>query len=291
MKQLLIIGGTGFENYLKGEDKEIKTPYGAINAKIGEHKGKDYMFISRHHSTVGKRPIRNPSRVPYRAHIFAGKSWGADYLFATTACGSLRYDSEPEVVPGDVVLVNQGADLTNRKPENSFSNDDLMLMHVAMSDPSCTSLTEKLFQNANYDFRTNFGSHLHVGGYVCIEGPQFSTRMESAKYRREFPEAKVIGMTMMTEAKLAREVGMHGVWAATVSDKDNAEQEEVTHHDVCKVMATFQNKAGFLLDRFVEVMDGPLECKCEEIPKQAMAHYNKDQASKEFDDLFGKFIE
>lgn len=206
-----IIGGTGLgdalaENIVQGESCEVGTPFGRPSAKImvgrlGENK---IAFLSRH----GEGHKRSPSEVPFAANIFALKKLGVHTVIGTGAVGSLR----KEMAPGDLVIIEQFIDKTFKRQNTFFEN--FAAVHCEMSEPVCGRLRDTLLETAK---QTNV--KVHSGGtYVCIEGPQFSTRAESLMHQAWGGD--LVGMTAMPEAKLAREAQMCYALIALVSDYD-----------------------------------------------------------------------
>jgi 5'-methylthioadenosine phosphorylase len=215
MQQALIgvIGGSGLyhmEGLQNATEHSLDTPYGEPSDTIvsGLVHGISVAFLARHGR--GHRLI--PSEVPYRANIHAMKQMGVRYLISMSAVGSLR----EELKPLDMVLPDQFIDLTRRR-EGTFFGDGAVA-HVSMAQPVCPEVADALARAID-----EIGSvqpiNLHCGGtYVCIEGPQFSTRAESQWYRSM--GASVIGMTNMPEAKLAREAQIAYATLAMVTDFD-----------------------------------------------------------------------
>lgn len=208
-----VIGGSGLyrmEGLNNAREQYIETPFGSPSDVIitGELHGIPVAFLARHGR--GHRLI--PSEVPYRANIHAMRQLGVRYLLSLSAVGSLH----EEVRPLDMLLPDQFIDLTRRR-ENTFFGGGAVA-HVSMADPVCAEVTERLARA----FAATQGEqpiHLHhSGSYVCIEGPQFSTRAESYWYRGM--GASVIGMTNMPEAKLAREAQIAYATLAMVTDYD-----------------------------------------------------------------------
>src|SRR6185503_2782814 len=193
---LAIIGGSGLydvESLENVEERWVSTPYGAPSDAVirGRMKGTDttVLFLPRH----GRGHRISPSAINYRANLCALKLLGATHVLSVSAVGSMR----EEIVPGDLVVVDQFIDLTKRRVSTFF--DEGVAAHVAFSHPICPIMAGATFEAAK-----STGARVHRGGtYVCIEGPQFSTRAESLVYRSW--GVAVIGMTNMPEAKLARE--------------------------------------------------------------------------------------
>ena len=208
-KVLGVIGGSGFYRMegLEGvEQVEVDTPFGRpsdpfFTGRIG---GLDVVFLSRH----GKGHRILPSELNYRANIFAMKLLGADHLVSVSTAGSMK----EAIKPGDLVVPNQFVDHTHKRPATFFG--DGIVAHVSLADPVCPDLARDLTAAGR-----EAGATIHEGGtYLCIEGPQFSTRAESNLYRRW--GADVISMTAMQEARLAREAEMCYAALVLVTDYD-----------------------------------------------------------------------
>jgi len=206
-----VIGGTGLGDALAGqlagmELCDAQTPFGRPSGPImvGTLGKRKVAFISRH----GPGHRFGPSDVPFAANIFALKQLGARAVIASGAVGSLR----DEIAPGDLVIVDQFIDKTFRRQGTFF--DGFGAVHCEMAQPTCGRLREALLRTADpMDIK------IHAQGtYVCMEGPQFSTRAESLMHRAWGGD--LIGMTAMPEAKLAREAQMCYALVALASDYD-----------------------------------------------------------------------
>jgi len=205
-----IIGGSGLGDSLKehlSETQELvlDTPFGAPSGPIvlGHWGHRRVAFLNRH----GQGHCFSPSQVPYAANVFAMKQLGVHTLLATGAVGSLQED----IAPGDLVLVDQFIDKTFRRRSSFF---DQGAVHCELADPVCPQLARSLRRIAqNGEVKTHT-----QGTYVCMEGPQFSTRAESRMHR--LWGGDLIGMTAMPEAKLAREAQMCYGLIALASDYD-----------------------------------------------------------------------
>lgn len=204
-----VIGGTGLEETLgqlgRGEVHDVDTPFGKPSSPIvmTEIGGLAVALLKRH----GEGHVFNPSTVPYRANVFALKAMGVTHIFATGAVGSLR----EELAPRHLVVPDQVIDKTFRRANTFF---DELAVHVELASPFCPSL-RKLLAVSSAGFQTR----VHQGGtYVCMEGPQFSTRAESELHRSW--GASLIGMTVMPEAKLAREAEICYSLVALPTDYD-----------------------------------------------------------------------
>jgi 5'-methylthioadenosine phosphorylase len=204
-----IIGGTGLGEALgalgQGEERHVETPFGSPSGPITltDVGGVPVALLARH----GEGHLLNPSQVPYRANVYALKSLGVTHVLASGAVGSLR----EEVAPRHLVIPDQVIDRTFRRPSTFF--DDLAV-HVELAAPFCGSLRNALVKGG-----AGFPTRIHQGGtYVCMEGPQFSTRAESELHRSW--GASLIGMTVMPEAKLAREAELCYALVALPTDYD-----------------------------------------------------------------------
>jgi len=202
-----IIGGTGMAEALgslgAGEHHRVDTPFGPPSSPITvvQLGGAPVALLPRH----GEGHVYPPGKVPYRANVFALKAVGVTHVLATAAVGSLR----EEVRPGELVVPDQIIDRTFRRDPTFF--DDLAV-HVEFAQPFCPSL-RKVLLGARSEAKVH-----DAGTYVCMEGPQFSTRAESDLHRAW--GAHLIGMTLMPEAKLAREAELCYAAVNLVTDYD-----------------------------------------------------------------------
>lgn len=206
-----IIGGTGLGDAMArrfegAKRMAVETPFGSPSGTIlvgtlGRHRA---AFLNRH----GDGHRFNPSCVPYAANVFALKSLGVTTLIASGAVGSLHETMHP----GDLVLADQFIDKTFRRQGTFF--DGLGAVHAEFSQPCCARLRDRLRAAAG---QAETVTHA-AGTYVCMEGPQFSSRAESLMHRAWGGD--VIGMTALPEAKLAREAQMCYALVALVSDYD-----------------------------------------------------------------------
>jgi 5'-methylthioadenosine phosphorylase len=213
-----IIGGSGLGDALAGhisdgKYRKVTTPFGRPSDDILVGKIKNYQiaFINRH----GNGHKFGPSDVPYAANIYALKKLGVKSIIASCAVGSLQ----KKIKPKELVLADQIIDKTWRR-QNSFFNG-IAAVHCEMAQPLCGRLRKTLIAASKSIATKTHGK----GTYVCIEGPQFSTRAESLMHRNW--GADLIGMTAMPEAKLAREAQMCYSMIAFVSDYDCWRSQEV----------------------------------------------------------------
>jgi 5'-methylthioadenosine phosphorylase len=206
-----IIGGSGLgdaltERITDAEFHDIDTPFGKPSMPIwvGSLGQRRIAFLNRH----GAGHKLSPSEVPYAANIFALKKLGVHAVIASAAVGSLRED----IAPGNLILVDQFIDKTFRRTGSFFGG--FAAVHCEMAQPVCRRLRDVLAETAKgLDVTTH-----REGVYVCMEGPQFSTRAESLMHRAW--GCDLIGMTAMPEAKLAREAQMCYALIALASDYD-----------------------------------------------------------------------
>lgn len=229
-----VIGGSGLyelSGLVDVREERVETPFGApsdavVRGRLGDV---ELLFLPRH----GRGHKFAPSAVNYRANIAAMRLLGATHLLAVSAVGSMK----EEIAPGHLVVVDQFVDLTKRRASTFFSFDGAAdagapVAHVMYADPICPDLAGAVHAAA-----LTSGATVHQGGtYVCIEGPQFSTRAESRIYRTW--GVSVIGMTNATEAKLAREAELPFSTLALATDYDcwHESHEDVTVEQVVAVM-------------------------------------------------------
>lgn len=215
-----IIGGSGV--YDPGdlgdaEERHIDTPFGTPSGPVTlmEYEGRGLAFVPRH----GPGHVLSPTEVPYAANIYALKSVGVRWIIAVSAVGSLR----ERIAPRHFVVPDQVFDRTKGIRRHTFFGDGVVA-HVPFAEPFCPDLREILSRASR-----RAGATVHSeGSYVCIEGPQFSTRAESEVYRNMGMD--VIGMTVVPESKLAREAGICYAAVALVTDYDvwRSPEEEVS---------------------------------------------------------------
>ncbi|MCS7151895.1 MAG: S-methyl-5'-thioadenosine phosphorylase [Endomicrobia bacterium] len=256
-----IIGGSGVYNIEGLSDisaHEIQTPFGKPSDKIivGKLQGKKVAFLPRH----GKGHTILPTEINVHANIYAMKLLGVEFLISISACGSLR----EEIHPRDFVLPDQIYDRTKFRRQTFFGNG--IACHISFSQPYCENLRRLV-----YDCCKELGVKVHYGGtYVCIEGPQFSTKAESKVYRQLGFD--IIGMTALPEAKLAREAEMCYVTIALVTDYDVwKEDKEVTIDEVLENMKANTQNCKKLLSLIISKIDiNNRNCICKDALKYAI---------------------
>ena len=237
MSTIGFIGGSGIYEALPLNDVrevEFDTPYGEPSdaITIGEFAdtGREVAFLPRHGSNHGV----SPTDLPYRANMYALKKAGVTHIFASNAVGSLKEELEP----GTLVVPDQIYDRTKHR-DLSFYGDGVVV-HQPFADPYSPELVDHLTEAAESavggdsesDGDTDGGTTVVKGGtYVCIEGPQYSTRAESEFYKAQGWD--LVGMTAIPEAKLAREAEIAYATIAGVTDYDVwKEDSEVTLEEV-----------------------------------------------------------
>ncbi len=205
-----VIGGSGLYAIPGVEtirEHRVSTPYGdpsdaIIEALVGATR---VLFLPRH----GRGHRVPPHEVNYRANVFALKMLGAQQIVSASAVGSMK----EEIAPGTIVTADQYIDRTRSRASTFFEGRGIV-GHVSVARPVDAALRAVVTEAVR-----QAGGTVHDGGtYVCIEGPQFSTRAESESYRRE--GVSVIGMTQMPEAKLAREAELPYAAMCLVTDYD-----------------------------------------------------------------------
>ena len=256
-----VIGGSGLyemEELTDREEVNVSTPFGdpSDGFILGTLEGKKVCFLSRH----GRGHRYSPSEVPFRANIYGMKSLGVDAVLSASAVGSLREDIEPL----HVVMPSQFFDRTRGRVATFFR--DGVVAHVAFADPLCPDLRGVLAAAAE-----SAGCTSHMGGtYVCMEGPQFSTRAESELYRSWGMD--IIGMTNLTEAKLAREAGICYATLAMVTDYDcwHPEHDSVTAEMIIANLMQNVRDAQNIIRGAVASFPDDRGCGCREALRHAV---------------------
>ncbi|MBI4366673.1 MAG: S-methyl-5'-thioadenosine phosphorylase [Deltaproteobacteria bacterium] len=249
-----IIGGSGLYQ-MAGvritDERRIETPFGDPSdaVMLGTLEGVPVAFLPRH----GRGHRVSPTEINYRANIYALKLLGVEQIIAVSAVGSMK----ESIVPGHLVLVDQFIDRTRSRPYTFFEHG--IVAHVSFADPVCAVLAQTL-----YEAGRGGGATIHRGGtYVCIEGPQFSTRAESRLFRSWGVD--VIGMTNVQEAKLAREAEICYATIALATDYDcwHEGEEAVDVTVVVEVLRRNVEKAqGLIRAAIAAVPRAPRTCAC-----------------------------
>ncbi len=248
--KVAVIGGSGIYKLdaikIKKQIK-VNTPFGSPSADVMEAEvdGCSFYFLPRH----GMGHHYTPSEVNYRANIFALKKLGVDTVISISAVGSLQ----EEYAPRQFVLVDQFIDWTKGMRKRTFF-DEGMVGHVSTANPVEASLQKRLYESCQ-----KAGVESHLGGtYICIEGPQFSTKAESKIYRGF--GASVIGMTNVPEAYLAKEAGMAYATVAMVTDYDCWKDEHCTVQEIMDVMkSNYVSAQKFVVEAIPSLVKSPIK--------------------------------
>ncbi|HTZ60458.1 MAG TPA: S-methyl-5'-thioadenosine phosphorylase [Acidobacteriaceae bacterium] len=256
-----IIGGSGLytmPGLTNPQEIEVTTPFGNPSDAfiLGDLEGRKVAFLARH----GRGHRLLPTELNFRANIFAMKKLGVERIISVSAVGSLKLEHKPT----EFVIPDQFIDRTTQRPSTFFG--DGIVGHVAFGDPVCATVAKAIKHGAE-----SAGVVVKPGGvYVCMEGPQFSTRAESNLYRSW--GADVIGMTNMQEAKLAREAEICYATMAMVTDYDcwHEGHDDVTVDQVVAVLHQNSANAATALRATVAAMPRERTCACPTALKYAI---------------------
>ena len=248
-----IIGGSGMYEMDGLEilrEEQVRTPFGDPSDRyvVGRLDGRPVAFLARH----GRAHSLMPSELNFRANIYGFKLLGAEWILSASAVGSMRED----VKPLDILIPDQFFDRTRGRIGTFFGNG--LVAHVSLADPTCPVLGEVLYRAG-----TQVGARMHRGGtYLCMEGPQFSTRAESRIYRGWGVD--VIGMTNLQEAKLAREAEICYATMALVTDYDvwHETEDDVSVESVVVVLRQNVRTARVILREAIRMIPPARTCAC-----------------------------
>jgi 5'-methylthioadenosine phosphorylase len=248
-----IIGGSGLyamPGLTDVHELALQTPFGNPSDAfvLGMLEGRKVAFLARH----GRGHRLLPSELNFRANIYALKRLGVERILSASAVGSLKDEHKPT----DFIIPDQFIDRTYRRISTFFGEG--LVAHVSFGDPICSEVAGVVGQSCS-----QIGVVGKMGGtYVCMEGPQFSTRAESNLYRSW--GADVIGMTNLQEAKLAREAEICYATVAMVTDYDcrHPGHDAVTVEQVVKVLHTNSDNAAKVIRQAVALMPKERTCKC-----------------------------
>lgn len=259
--RVAVIGGSGlylFDGMANVREVVVDTPFGATSdaIAIGRLGDVEVAFLPRH----GRGHRWLPSEVPYRANIWALKSLGVTRIFSASAVGSMK----EEVTLAKPVLVDQFIDRTFARPSTFFGQG--IVAHVSMAEPTCPALRALLASQA----RVQGIDVIEGGTYVCIEGPQFSSRAESFMYRGVGVD--VIGMTNVTEAKLAREAEICYATIALPTDYDcwHESHDAVSVEAVIATLSRGIGRARALISGAIAHLDAAGPCACGDALRNAI---------------------
>lgn len=256
-----VIGGTGLykiEGLKVSRELDVDTPFGAPSDRIivGELEGKEVAFLPRH----GRNHTIPPHKINFRANVFAMKKIGVQRILSISAVGSMK----EHIRPGNAVIVSQFVDMTTSRPRTFF--EEGIVVHVGFADPVCPEMFEVLSEAA-----VESRVVTHKGGtYICIEGPQFSSRAMSNIWRQLGVD--VIGMTNLPEAYLAREAEICYGTLAFPTDYDcwYEGEEIVTAQMVVENLRKNIEKAKEILRIFLRKLPLERKCNCKDSLKNAI---------------------
>ncbi len=279
-----VIGGSGLyemEGLTRVTSVKVTTPFGKTSDDfiIGTLHGKRVAFLPRH----GRGHRLLPTDINYRANIYGMKKLGVQRIISVSAVGSMREN----IKPGDIVIPGQFIDLTKHRRSTFFGNG--VVAHVGMAEPVCADLSKVLIAAG-----VKAGARVHKSGtYLCMEGPQFSTRAESLTYRKW--DVDVIGMTNATEAKLAREAELCYSTIALATDYDcwRHSEEAVTVEAVLAVMKHNIETSKAMIREAVKTLPDACTCGCGEALKNTIMTPEKLVPAKTKKDLaliIGKYL-
>jgi 5'-methylthioadenosine phosphorylase len=279
-----IIGGSGLysmNGLTKTREVQLKTPFGEPSDAIvlGMLEGKRVAFLARH----GRGHRILPSEINFRANVYAMKLLGVDRIISVSAVGSLMENLQP----GEFLVPDQFVDRTKNRVSTFFG--DGLVAHVGFDKPTCGQVSGVLA-----DASVHCGVMVHrKGTYVCIEGPQFSTLAEANMHRQL--RFEVIGMTNVTEAKLAREAEICYATIAMITDFDcwHPEHESVTASQIIATLVQNAENAQRVLREAVRAMPEERSCKCGAALKHALVTDLKlvpKATKRKLEAIIGKYI-
>ncbi|HHL40452.1 MAG TPA: S-methyl-5'-thioadenosine phosphorylase [Deltaproteobacteria bacterium] len=283
-KVIGVIGGSGLyemEGLTAIESVKVETPFGDpsdefVTGRLGDAR---LVFLPRH----GRGHRLLPSEINYRANIYAMKKLGVQWIISISAVGSMK----EEIEPGHIVIVDQFFDRTMGRASSFFG--DGVVGHVEFADPVCPDLSDRLYEAA-----AAAGATVHKGGtYICIEGPQFSTKAESRIYRSWGVE--VIGMTNIPEAKLAREAEICYATVALSTDYDcwHETEESVTVEMILETLRKNVATAKEIIKRAVPSISPRRGCRCPEAARFAVVTAPEavpPETAARLEPIIGKYV-
>lgn len=279
-----VIGGSGLykmEGLERVEEIAVDTPFGTPSDKyiVGDLMGKRVAFLPRH----GRGHKIQPSDLNFRANIYGMKKLGVKRIISVSAVGSMKENLHPK----DIVIPDQFYDNTKHRVSTFFG--DGIVAHVSVADPVCPDLATVIYKSA-----AGVGAKVHKGGvYLCIEGPQFSTRGESLIYRKWGVD--VIGMTNVTEAKLAREAEICYSTIALVTDYDCWHQEEadVTTDAIIEILNQNVETSKKIIKEALSNISDERTCVCSHAMSNAILTARESiapEVKEKLKEIIGKYV-
>jgi 5'-methylthioadenosine phosphorylase len=279
-----VIGGSGLYEMEGIEDVQtvpLTTPFGVPSDSfiVGRLEGVKVVFLPRH----GKGHRIQPSSLNFRANIYGMKMLGVQWIIGVSAVGSMK----ESIHPGDMVIPNQFIDQTKGRPNTFFS--DGIVGHISFADPVCPVLSQILLEAGK-----EVGATVHKEGtYLCIEGPQFSTRAESNLYRTWGVD--IIGMTNLPEARLAREAEICYSTIAFATDYDcwHEDAGDVSIGDVLRILAQSTKTAKSAIRHAVKHLPEKRDCPCANALQYALITGKKfihEKTKKDLELIIGKYL-
>jgi 5'-methylthioadenosine phosphorylase len=279
-----VIGGSGLyelDGLEEVQTLSLKTPFGDPSDLyvVGNLEGVKMAFLPRH----GRGHRIPPSSLNFRANIYGMKLLGVQWIISVSAVGSMK----ESIHPGHMVIPDQFIDRTVGRLNTFFS--DGIVGHISLADPVCPRLSDVLFQAGHH-----IGATVQKGGtYLCIEGPQFSTRAESKLYRSWGVD--VIGMTNLPEARLAREAEICYATIAFATDYDCWHQTagDVSIGDVLRILAESTKTAQNVIRQAVKTLSDERNCPCASALQYALITDKKkisEKTKKDLAPIIGKYM-
>lgn len=280
-----VIGGTGLyeiEGMTGIEEVGVKTPFGDPSDSIivGSLEGTNLAFLPRH----GRGHRISPTELPVRANIWALKSLGVEWIIAVNSCGSFK----EELKPRELIIPDQVIDRTRNRISTFFGGG--IVVHLPFSEPFCPVLSQILYQAAH-----QVGAPVHKGGiFVAMEGPQFSTKAESRLYKSW--GADIIGMTVLPEAKLAREAEICYATVACVTDYDSWHEalEPVRIEEIIAILGENVDRAKAIIRTAAAHIPKDRFCDCASALSTAIVTAPElipEQARKDLSVIIGKYVQ
>jgi len=282
--QIGIIGGSGLyqmEGFSDVREVAVETPFGSPSdhVMVGSLDGRRVAFLPRH--ARGHRIL--PGEIDFQANVFAMKRLGVEWILSVSAVGSLK----EQYAPLHMLIPDQFVDRTTQRKSTFFGRG--LVAHVAFAHPFCPNLSKVLHEAGK-----EVGATVHRGGtYVCIEGPQFSTRAESELYRSWGMD--IVGMTNLQEARLAREAEICYVTLALITDYDcwHPEHDSVTAGQIIANLLEGAQRAKAVLRAAVRRLPIPRDCECATALKHALvtpAELVPESVKRELEPIVGRYM-